>query len=173
MHTRNEILIRGPLETCLRAGMEVERWPDILPHYREVRFLRRDGPGAGRVRMAASRDFGPVPYPVWWVSEMVTDGARAEIRYRHVEGITRGMEVSWRLQEAGDGTRIVILHDWDGPRWPALGGVAASLVIGPGFIRVVADRTLKGIRRHVESGGRPGTRARAAAGALHGEETRG
>ena len=154
MRTHNETLVRAPLEPCLGAAADVERWPDILPHYRRVRFLRKDGFGRGRVEMAAWRDFGPLRYPVWWVSEMVTDPPAGAVRYRHVDGITRGMDVLWKLEPASrdpDTTRIVIVHDWDGPRWPLVGGFAAEWIIGPHFIRVVADRTLAGICRHVEA----------------------
>lgn len=164
MHTHNETLIRAPLEDCLRAAADVERWPDILPHYRRVEFTRRDGLGTGRVEMAAVRGFGPFPWPVWWASEMVTDPAEGEVRYRHVAGITEGMDVVWRLEPldpeeaSGAGrtasgtptTHVVILHDWDGPGWPLIGGLAGRRVIGPHFVRVVADRTLAGIRRSLE-----------------------
>lgn len=155
MHTHNEILIRAPLGACLRAASDVERWPEILPHYRRAEFTRRDGPGSGRVEMAAVRGFGPVPWPVWWASEMNTDPDAGEVRYHHVAGVTKGMDVVWRLEPVeGDGprTRIVILHDWEGPDWPLIGRFAARRVIGPHFIRVVADRTLEGIRRSVEGG---------------------
>lgn len=158
MHTHNEILVRAPLERCLDLAARVERWPDILPHYREVRFRRRDGKGSGRVYMAAYRHFGPLPYPVWWESEMVTDFEDARVHYRHVDGITRGMEVVWKLEEEtimdrGDAVRIVILHDWEGPDWPLIGRFAAEKVIGPHFVRVVAARTLAGIRRAAEGDG--------------------
>jgi uncharacterized membrane protein len=152
MHTHNETRIDAPLEICLEAARDVERWPEILPHYRSVEFLRKDGPGQGRVRMAAFRHFGPLPYPTWWESEMVTDAEAAEVRYHHVDGITTGMDVLWTLDEEDDDTtRVVILHDWEGPDWPLIGGFAARRVIGPHFVRVVADRTLAGIRRHAES----------------------
>lgn len=162
MHTRNEILIRAPREPCLAAASEVERWPEILPHYRDVHFTRRDGPDRGRVRMSAYRHFGVVPWPTWWESEMAVDREAGEIRYRHVAGITEGMDVLWTLEAAGPSrggvprTRIVVLHDWDGPGWPLVGGLAARRVIGPHFIRVVADRTLAGVRRAAEARHGPG-----------------
>lgn len=159
MHTHNETRVRAPLGPCLAAASEVERWPEILPHYRRVRFTRRDGPGTGRVRMEAFRHFGPLPWPVWWESEMETRRDSAEVRYRHVDGITRGMRVVWRLDPSEEETRIVIVHEWDGPRWPVIGGIAARRVIGPWFVRVVADRTLAGIKRAVE---RPRTSGSAA-----------
>lgn len=131
------------------AASAVERWPKILPHYRWVRLL--DG---GLVEMAAWRPFGPLNYPTWWVSEMTLDRPAAEIRYRHVRGITRGMEVVWKLVEVGGGrdggVDVEVVHTWDGPAWPLVGGLAASLVIGPVFVHGIASRTLAGIKRAVE-----------------------
>lgn len=150
MHTHNETLVEAPVKACLQVATDVERWPEILPHYRRVRFERRDGPGRGRVFMSAFRHFGPLPYPTWWVSEMATDFDRAEIRYRHVEGITTGMDVLWSLTGRVRGTRIVITHDWEGPAWPLVGTFAAEQIIGPHFIEVVADRTLAGVASEAE-----------------------
>lgn len=158
MRTVDEVEVRAPVEACFRAGADVERWPDILPHYRWVRFRRKDGFGKGEVEMAARRDFGPLPYPVWWVSEMTVDEARPAVIYRHIDGITTGMDVEWTFEDLGGGRTFVrIVHDWDeGPRWPlpAVGRRAvADAVIGPMFINHVASRTLDGIRRHVEANG--------------------
>lgn len=158
MRTVDRIQAQAPVEACFRAGADVERWPDILPHYRWVRFQRKDGFGTGRVEMAARREFGPLPYPVWWVSEMTVDESRPAVIYHHVDGITTGMDVEWTFQPAGDGgTLIQIVHEWDeGPAWP-LPGFARRLignaVIGPVFINNVAGRTLAGVKRHVERNG--------------------
>lgn len=156
MHTHNEIFIEAPLATCLEAATDVERWPDILEHYSEVRFTR-DTPGASTVLMRARRDFGPLTYPIWWESEMEIDEPGATVRYRHVRGVTTGMDVEWRLTACHGGTKIVITHEWTGPPWPIIGRFAARWVIGPHFVHVVADRTLAGIKRAVEAGrSRPG-----------------
>jgi hypothetical protein len=151
VHTHNEIFMRAPLDACLAAASDVERWSDRLPHYRRVRFRRKDGPGAGLVEMAAWRGFGPLKYPVWWVSEMRTDAAAGIVRYEHVDGITTGMDVEWILEAQGEGTRVTIVHDWSGPGWPLIGSFAARRVIGPHFVHVVADRTLAGVRDAVET----------------------
>ena len=105
--------------------------------------------------MAAWRPFGPfIKYPTWWVSEMTVDRPAGEIRYRHVRGITREMQVVWRLVEIGEGSEanieVEIVHTWDGPRWPLVGRLAANLVIGPVFIHGIASRTLAGIKRAAE-----------------------
>jgi len=145
VRTVDRIRMRAPFERVYAAASAVERWPSILPHYRRVRVL-----GRGLVEMAAWRPFGPLRYPTWWVSEMTLDRDAGEIRYRHVRGITRGMDVVWRLAREGDGVAVEIVHTWTGPNWPLIGRLAAELVIGPVFIHGIASRTLAGIKRAVE-----------------------
>lgn len=155
MYTVDDIVMSAPAMPCFQAAADVENWPDILPHYRWVRFHRKDGFGTGRVEMAARRDFGPLRYPVWWVSEMRVDEATAVI-YKHIDGITAGMEVVWSFEplDAG-GTRVRIVHDWaEGPRWPLPGAIRkliADLIIGPIFIHHVASCTLAGVRAKAEA----------------------
>ena len=76
--------------------------------------------------------------------------AAPAVHYRHVRGITTGMDVVWQISGVGGGTEVTIIHDWTGPRWPVVGRPAAELVIGPVFIHGIASRTLAGIRRAVE-----------------------
>jgi ribosome-associated toxin RatA of RatAB toxin-antitoxin module len=147
MRTVDQIHVRAPLARVFAVAAAVQHWPTILPHYRWVRLL-----GGGLVEMAAWRPFGPLKYPAWWVSEMTLDRAAGEIRYRHVRGITRGMDVVWRLEQEGDAVVVEIVHTWAGPHWPWrwIGRLAADLVIGPVFIHGIASRTLAGIKRAVE-----------------------
>src|SRR5439155_24132568 len=88
----DQVSIRAPVDRIFDVATDVERWPAILSHYRWVRFLDRCD-GGGTVEMAAWRPFGPIRYPTWWVSEMTVDPLAREIRYRHVRGMTRGMDV--------------------------------------------------------------------------------
>jgi ribosome-associated toxin RatA of RatAB toxin-antitoxin module len=150
MRTVDRIAIRVSLDAVFRAASDVERWPVILPHYRWVHVLerRRDG---GLVEMAAWRPFGPLRYPAWWVSEMTIDPDHHEVRYRHVRGITRGMDVAWILSARGGATEIELVHEWEGPAWPLIGRPAAEWVIGPVFVHGIASRTLAGIKRHLEA----------------------
>ena len=152
MVTHNEIRMAATPSRCFQVAADVERWPEILSHYRWVRFHRRDGFGRGLVEMAARRMFGPVGYPVWWLSEMWADESVPVVRYRHVDGITRGMDVEWRFRADGVGTHVEIVHKWSsGPRWPLVSGLAANRVIGPVFIHHVAGMTLAGVKRAVEA----------------------
>jgi ribosome-associated toxin RatA of RatAB toxin-antitoxin module len=141
-------VVRAPLDRVFSCAADVERWPQWLEHYRWVRFLERRPEGdGGLVEMAAWRPFGPLRYPTWWVSEMRIDRRSPAVRYRHVRGITRGMEVEWAFAPTGAEVAVTVTHVWDGPRWPLVGGPAATLVIGPVFIHAIAQRTLAGIAR--------------------------
>jgi hypothetical protein len=142
----DERISTAPRDALFQAAADVERWPDILPHYRWVRFHEKRGFAHGVVEMAAWRDFvGPLRYPTWWKSEMEADPTVPIVRYRHVGGITRGMDVRWEFLDAASGTLVRVVHEWDGPAWPIIGGFAASRVIGPHFVSVIARRTLAGV----------------------------
>jgi len=151
MITVDRLVVRAPLARVLDAARSVERWPEWLPHYRWVRFHERRGAG-GLVEMAAYRPFGPLGpgWPTWWMSEMWVDEDAPRIRYRHVRGITTGMDVVWEFAPRADAVEVTITHRWTGPRWPLIGPLAAGAVIGPVFIHGIASRTLAGIGRRAE-----------------------
>lgn len=153
MRTLDTRWIAAPADRVFHCAARVEGWPDILPHYRWVRMLERDADGGGLVEMAAWRPFGPLRWPTWWRSEMRVDAARREVRYRHVGGVTTGMDVLWTVIPEGTGSRATILHEWRGPSWSLLTRPAADWVIGPIFVHGIASRTLAGIARAAEADG--------------------
>jgi len=148
--TLDALLVRAPRAIIFELAADVERWPQHLTHYRYVRFRER-GRGSDVVEMSASRMFGPLPWPTWWTSVMeVHRGDAPAIRFRHIEGITTGMEVQWTFATETGGTRVAIEHLWDGPRWPMIGALAARAVIGPVFVHGIASQTLAGLARIAE-----------------------
>jgi ribosome-associated toxin RatA of RatAB toxin-antitoxin module len=150
MRTVDHTRIHAPLSQVFSAAADVERWPELLSHYRWVRMLERRKDG-GLVEMAAWRPFGLLSYPTWWVSEMTVDRNTPAVYYKHVRGITTGMDVEWRFIGMDSGTKVSIIHEWAGPDWPVIGAAAAEVIIGPVFIHGIASRTLAGIKRHVEA----------------------
>lgn len=152
METVDERIVRAPPRTIFSIARDVERWPAYLPHYRWVRFREQAADGGGLVEMAAWRPFGVVGWPTWWMSEMTVDDVRPAIRFRHVRGITTGMDVEWTFAPHGDGTLVRIVHAWNGPRWPLIGILAATAVIGPVFVHGIASRTLEGLAGVAERG---------------------
>lgn len=149
METIDERLVQAPLATIFALAREVEHWPALLDHYRFVRFRSRSPDGGGVVEMSANRPFGVLNWPTWWLSEMEvrrpSSGGGPEIRFRHIGGITRKMEVAWTFEDLGKATLVRIIHVWDGPEWPLIGVTAARTVIGPVFIHGIASRTLAGL----------------------------
>jgi len=155
MKTVDEQVVRAPVETMFDLASNVEAWPSHLPHYRYVRFRERRADGGGLVEMSAFRPFhvvrtarGPIlriNWPTWWLSEMSVDAERPAIRFRHVGGITKGMDVEWTFDPVAAGTHVRIVHLWDGPSIPLVGRWAAMFVIGPVFVHGIASRTLAGL----------------------------
>jgi hypothetical protein len=95
--------------------------------------------------MSANRPFGMLNWPTWWLSEMSVDERTPGIRFHHVGGVTKGMDVEWQFTRRNEFTHVRIVHVWDGPRWPLIGILAARQVIGPVFIHGIASRTLAGL----------------------------
>lgn len=163
MTTLDERLVRAPARRIFDIAREVDHWPAYLPHYRHVRMRERAPDGGGIVAMSAWRPFGPVGWPTWWLSEMSVDRERPAIRFHHIGGLTTGMDVEWTFDSAENGAAslVRIVHVWDGPRWPVLGELAATLVIGPVFVHGIASRTLAGLAA-VAEGALPSVPARGA-----------
>ena len=144
-------LVHAPAKEMFELTAEVERWPAHLSHYRYVRFRDRRSDGGGIVEMSAYRPFivrkglRPLNWPTWWLSEMSVDERKRSIRFRHIKGITKGMEVEWTFDTAPAGTHVRIVHLWEGPGLPVIGKLAATRLIGPVFVHGIASRTLAGL----------------------------
>lgn len=145
VETVDERIVRASVQTIFELARDVERWPVLLRHYRYVRFRERTPDGGGLVEMSANRPFGPLDWPTWWLSEMQVAPDVPSVRFRHVGGVTTRMDVEWSFAPVARGTLVRIVHVWDGPRWPVIGGFAASHVIGPVFVHGIAARTLAGL----------------------------
>lgn len=152
------------MQRIFALARDVATWPSLLGHYRAVVFESRNPDGGGVVRMSAYRPFGPIGWAVWWRSLMMVDELTPRLRFRHVGGVTTGMDVEWSFTETPAGTHVRVVHVWDGPRWPLVRGLAARAVIGPVFVHAIASRTLAGLALAAEGGAAHG----GAGGAAHG-----
>ena len=153
MDTENSIIIAAPAARIYEFAAPIERWPEILPHYRWVTILREEQGGRWRLaEMAAHRD----GFPVKWVSIQELDPATHGIRYHHVRGVTRGMDVEWTFEDVpqGAGTLVRIVHRFDPPWPPLVGPLVARHVVGDLFVHDIANRTLRRIKDLCEA---PGT----------------
>ena len=145
MHSEISIWIDAPVDSVFPLAADLGHWERALPHYRYVRILSRSG-GATRAAMSARRGV----IPVFWEAVQTTDPATRTIRFRHVRGVTRGMEVLWTLVEERGGTRARIDHDLD-LKWPLVGSWVAERVIARGFIQPIAAKTLRRFKALAEA----------------------
>jgi hypothetical protein len=144
MRSELRLAMRAPWERIFPLVAEVERWPQILPHYRYVRRL--PGPdGERRFVMGARRGAIPVR---WEAIQRPLPDART-IEFVHTGGVTKGMWVAWRFEPVDGGTDVSIEHRLV-LGWPLIGDFAARHVIGPQFIEAIAGRTLRRIRQLAE-----------------------
>src|SRR5271156_1407164 len=136
--------MRVPRKKIFETAAALSRCPDILPHYRHIRYYVRT-PDRNVVRMAATRS----GIPISWVSEQIIDRERWEVRFRHLKAFTKGMTVVWTFEETAEGVRVSIAHDL-AFRVRALAPLAEP-IIGGFFIGHVAGRTLQCMKNYLEA----------------------
>lgn len=146
MRTENCISMASGLDRIVALAANVERWPTLLPHYRWVTLL--DGGGDHKtVEMAARR--GRIPVKWRAIQEIARDGPTPIIRFHHIWGVTKGMDVAWTFTPGPGDTSVHIDHAFS-PPWPLIGGLVADGIIGPHFVSAIAGKTLQTIKAIVE-----------------------
>lgn len=147
MRSELHLQVRAPFERVFPLVAEVERWPAILPHYR---FVRRVADPEGERRFAMGARRGPIPVRWEAIQRVLPDERRVE--FEHTGGITKGMWVAWRFDDAAEGVLDVSIEHRLELGWPLIGRFAAERIIGPQFIEAIAGRTMRRIRQLAESG---------------------
>lgn len=146
MHSEISIWVDTPADALLDLVSDLSRWDRSLPHYRYVRILQRND-GVTHAAMSARRGL----IPVFWEALQWVDRAGRTIHFRHVRGITRGMEVRWSFEEERGGTRARIDHRLT-LRWPLVGRWFSERIIAREFIEPIAGRTLRCFKALAEAG---------------------
>ncbi|MEZ0240537.1 MAG: SRPBCC family protein, partial [Chloroflexota bacterium] len=104
-----------------------------------VRVLARGDAGSVIARFVARRELVPglgIGLPVAWRSRTWNDPATLRLRFVHQGGATDGMDVTWRIEPGGPGSRVSIDHDFQ-PRFSPWASVIERF-----FVRPIAARTL-------------------------------
>ena len=135
--------MHAPKKSIFETAANLEQWPQILPHYRYIRYLERS-PNRNIVVMAATRS----GIPISWTSEQIIDRDRLEIHFHHLKAFTKGMCVVWTFQDAPTGVLVEIKHDL-AFRVNLLGAIADK-IIGDFFIHHIASKTLRCMKSYVE-----------------------
>src|SRR5687768_10543884 len=130
MHSEIAIRIAAPPELVFTLAHDVERWADLLPHYTRSVAVERRSDGSVIADFIARRPLIGVlglGLPVTWRSRTWSEPATGRLRFVHVAGATKGMDVTWRIEPANDGDgdggdapdacAVTIEHDF-APRLP-------------------------------------------------------
>ena len=139
MHSTIAIDVAAPPDLIFRLARDVERWELLLPHYARSRARERRADGSLVVDFVARRPLIGVlgiGLPVTWRSRTWNEPATCQLRFAHIAGATRGMDVTWRIEAVGDGSRVSIDHEFR-PRLPLF-----AAFVDRAFTRPIAGRTL-------------------------------
>jgi ribosome-associated toxin RatA of RatAB toxin-antitoxin module len=131
--------VAAPPDLVYRLARDVTRWERLLPHYSRSAVVREEADGVRVCDFVARRPFVPVlglGLPVTWRSRTWHEPATRRLRFVHVAGATKGMDVTWTIEPGGAGTRVEIGHDF-APRIPGFAAFVDRV-----FTRPIARRTL-------------------------------
>jgi Polyketide cyclase / dehydrase and lipid transport. len=157
MHSTIGIDIAAPAGLVFALAQDVSRWERLLPHYARSRAVARRADGSFVVDFVARRPLVRVlglGLPVAWRARTWNEPATLRLRFVHLAGATKGMDVTWRIEPIAGGCRVAIDHDFR----PRLGLFAAF--VDRAFTRPIAGRTLATFKAQAE------TMARTVAGTL-------
>jgi aromatase len=148
--------IAAPAALVFALARDVTAWADLLPHY--VRSQRLAGLDEPRLcEFVARRPLLPVVgigLPVAWRSRCWSEPAGPDgtfrLRFAHVAGATRGMDVTWRISPATSGCRVTIEHEFRRPL-PLLGEDVFPWLVDRLVTRAVARATLRSFRSIAEA----------------------
>jgi ribosome-associated toxin RatA of RatAB toxin-antitoxin module len=139
MHSTIAIEVAAPPTLVFTLARDVERWERLLPHYARSRALERRSDGSLVVDFVARRPLIGLlglGLPVAWRSRTWNEPTTRRLRFAHVAGATKGMDVTWRIEAVGAGSRVSIDHDFR----PRVAFFAAF--VDRAFTRPIAGRTL-------------------------------
>jgi aromatase len=139
MRSAIAIEIAAPAQLVFDLARSVERWERLLPHYARSLVVDRGPDGSLVVDFVAHRPLVVLlglGLPVAWRSRIWNEPDALRLRFVHVAGATKGMDVTWRIEPAGGGCRVSIEHDFR-PAWPVF-----AVIVDRWFTRPIAGRTL-------------------------------
>lgn len=167
MSVRSSIAIdvTAPGSRIFGLARDLREWPRLLPHYRAARVT--PGPDGHVVAsLVAIRPIGrsaSFGVPVAWRAEQWAEPEDADdlrLRFRHLRGVTAGMDVTWHIRPAPGGCRVTIVHDFRRPL-PIVGDELLPRLVERLFTRPIAGLTLRRFKALAEAPTEAPTEARA------------
>ena len=153
MHTEISIDVGSPPAAVFDLARDISRWPILLPHYRKVTVESRSGERVTATMAATRHIWRRLGVPVWWRSQqwsVDTDPDDLQLRFLHVGGATKGMDVTWHIRRTRAGSHVTIEHEFT-RRLPLLGDNLFPRVVDRFFVRPIAGRTLATFKKLAEA----------------------
>ena len=155
MRTSIGIDVNAPARRVFELAHDVRAWPRLLPHYRAARVTPATD---GRVvaSLVAVRPLGRdarFGVPVAWRAEQwaeADDPSDLRLRFRHLRGVTAGMDVTWHIRPTPRGCRVTIVHEFRRPL-PLVGDALLPRLVDRLFTRAIAGRTLRRFKALAEA----------------------
>jgi ribosome-associated toxin RatA of RatAB toxin-antitoxin module len=150
MHSTVSTEIGAPPELVFRLARDIERWPQLLPHYLRVRWEAgrpNDRPVLRMIAVRPSFGLAGLGLPVVWRARTWAEPETRRLRFQHLGGVTAGMDVTWRIEPTAAGCHVEIEHAFR-RRLPIpvlgarLGDELLPAFVDRFFTRPIARRTL-------------------------------
>lgn len=145
MRTVHRVRIAAPLPVVFGLARDVESWTALLREYRWCRVLERSP-----ARLVFSMGGWIRLWPARWTAVQEPRPEEHRITFRHLKGITKGMEVEWRFAPADGATDVALTHELV-MRWPLIGRLVGDHIVGPVYIDYIARKTLAAVKARAEA----------------------
>ncbi len=142
IRTVNSILIKADINRVFSVATDMEKYPEFIPSYKEVKVVSREGN-----KMIVERSGQVGKKTVKWKS-CVTLTPPKSIHAEQLEGPIKGMQIQWLFEDTRDGVKITLTHDFEYKKIPLLGNLIGRLIVAR-IVKKMAEETLKGISKRV------------------------
>ncbi|MDI6736424.1 MAG: SRPBCC family protein [bacterium] len=143
IRTVNSILIKASIDRVFSVAADMEKYPEFIPSYKEVKVVNRDGN-----KMIVERLGQVGEKTVKWKS-CVTLTPLKSIQAEQLEGPIKGMQIQWLFEDTKEGVKIILIHDFEYKKIPLIGNLIGRLIVAR-IVKKMAEETLKGIKTKVE-----------------------
>lgn len=143
IRTVNSILIKADLNRVFSVAADMEKYPEFIPSYKEVKVVSREGN-----KMIVERIGQVGKKTVKWKSCVMLEPNKS-IYAEQLEGPIKGMQIQWLFEDTRDGVKITLTHDFEYKKIPLIGSLIGKLIVAK-IVKQMADETLKGIKIKVE-----------------------
>jgi ribosome-associated toxin RatA of RatAB toxin-antitoxin module len=144
IQTKSEVIINANLTKVFDISADIEKYPEFIPVYKEVKILERKGNTliVQRIGIVNNKQ-------VRWKSEIKINPYHS-IEAVQLQGPLKGMKVVWQFERIdNEKTKIILIHYIVYKKIPILGKLITRFIIA-NIIKKIAEETLEAIKNRVE-----------------------